>query len=90
MANRSRLLAALLLLPLCSAAAEDAKPIPKVGACPPGYHGSGKYCVPPERVKPAIEKLGACPPGYYSGRRRGTGRTGNSGFRGRVRRGRVP
>jgi len=52
--------------PLRSVAAEDAKPIPKLGTCPPGYHGSGKYCVPRERAKPAIEKLGACPPDYYS------------------------
>jgi hypothetical protein len=61
------LLAALLLLsPLTASAADDPKPIPKNGACPPGYYSSGHYCVPREQAKPVIAREGPCPPGYYS------------------------
>ena len=55
-----------LLFPLLGMAAEDPKPVPKTGACPPGYYSSGSYCVPSERAKPVIGKDGPCPPGYYS------------------------
>jgi len=55
-----------LLFWVASALAGDVKPIPKAGACPPGYYSSGKYCVPRKSANPVIEKHGACPPGYYS------------------------
>ena len=60
-------LAALVLLssPLVTAAA-DLKPVPKTGACPPGYSSAGNYCVPNKSAKPVIGKDGPCPPGYYS------------------------
>ncbi len=67
MSRPARLLAALALLPpLLVTAAEEPKPIPKTGACPPGYYSSGNYCVPRQDAKPVIDKQGACPPGYYS------------------------
>ena len=60
-------LAALVLLsPLLATAAGEIKPIPKTGACPPGYYSSGNYCVPNKSAKPVISKDGPCPPGYYS------------------------
>ncbi len=67
MFGRAALLAALALLfsPLVTAAA-DPKPVPKTGACPPGYYSSGNYCVPNQSAKPVIGKDGPCPPGYYS------------------------
>ncbi|MCC7280268.1 MAG: hypothetical protein IT487_18385 [Chromatiaceae bacterium] len=57
---------ASLLFWVGGALAGDVKPIPKDGACPPGYYSSGKYCVPRKSANPVIEKQGACPPGYYS------------------------
>ena len=61
------LLSALTLIaPSLALAAEDIKPIPKTGPCPPGYYSSGNYCVPNKSAKPVIGKDGPCPPGYYS------------------------
>jgi hypothetical protein len=44
-----------------------AQAIPKVGACPSGYHASGGACVPnygSRTAPPALPKLGTCPSGY--------------------------
>jgi hypothetical protein len=62
----SQIGAVSLLLWVASAPAADVKPIPKDGACPPGYYSSGNYCVPRKTANPVIGKQGACPPGYYS------------------------
>lgn len=56
---------ALLSTPLLTAA-EDPKPVPKAGPCPPGYYSAGNYCVPNKSAKPVIGKDGPCPPGYYA------------------------
>lgn len=65
--RRAALLAAFALLstPLLTAA-EDPKPVPKTGPCPPGYYSAGNYCVPNKSAKPVIGKDGPCPPGYYA------------------------
>ena len=49
---------ASLLFWVASALAGDVKPIPKAGACPPGYYSSGNYCVPRKAAHPVIEKHG--------------------------------
>ena len=70
MFGRSALLATLVILSLsrisAASAAADIHPVPKTGACPPGYYSSGNYCVPNKSAKPVIGKDGPCPPGYYS------------------------
>ena len=46
MFRRAAPLAALALLTsLLATAAGEIKPIPKTGACPPGYYSSGNYCL---------------------------------------------
>lgn len=60
------LLATGLLIFFAAAMAAGVKPVPKRGACPPGYSTSGAYCVPREKAKRAIEKQGACPAGYHT------------------------
>ena len=67
MSGRFAPLVALVLLSLTRfSAAADIQPVPKTGACPPGYYSSGNYCLGRPDSKTVIEKLGPCPPGYYS------------------------
>lgn len=47
-------------------AAPAAQPLLRSGACPTGYHSSGKYCVPGPAARYAIERNGACPSGYFA------------------------
>jgi hypothetical protein len=44
----------------------SAQPMPKIGACPSGYHHSGGYCAPSSTAGPAIAKTGQCPTGYHA------------------------
>ena len=44
----------------------SAQPMPKIGACPSGYHHSGGYCAPGSTAGPAISKTGQCPSGYHA------------------------
>lgn len=41
-------------------------PLPKVGACPAGYHPDGQMCVPRPEAMPAVLKNGPCPSGWHS------------------------
>src|SRR3954447_3378482 len=43
-----------------------AQPMPKIGACPSGYHHSGGHCAPSSTPGPAIAKIGQCPSGYHA------------------------
>lgn len=36
----------------------------KDGACPSGYHQSGRYCVG-FNAAPVVERIGPCPSGYH-------------------------
>ncbi|MBM4200352.1 MAG: hypothetical protein FJ189_03605 [Gammaproteobacteria bacterium] len=59
-------LACLLGGPVGVAAAPPTPmPLPKQGACPPGYSPSGAYCVPGRQGRYALPKQGACPAGYF-------------------------
>src|SRR3954469_21933897 len=42
------------------------QPLPKIGACPSGYHHSGGYCAPSSTAGPAIAKTGQCPSEYHA------------------------
>jgi hypothetical protein len=46
----------------------SAQPMPKIGACPSGYHHSGGYCAPSSTAGPAIAKTGQCPSEYHPSR----------------------
>jgi hypothetical protein len=43
-----------------------ARPVAKVGPCPPGYHTNGRSCDPGEGSAYALVKRGPCPPRYRS------------------------
>jgi hypothetical protein len=46
----------------------SAQPMPKIGACPSGYHHSGGYCAPSSTAGPAIAKTGDYCLGQKGGR----------------------
>ena len=52
---------------ILAAPASAAEPVPRKGDCPPGYWGTGSYCVPSQPDAPkAILRIGnTCPPAYY-------------------------
>ena len=42
------------------------QPVPKVGACPSGWHASGGYCAPNSKdALPIVPKIGVCPSGWH-------------------------
>ena len=64
------LVGVVVIVPLVVAVAraqQPVRPLPKLGACPSGYHTSSGYCVPNSggRSRGAIEKIGShCPVGF--------------------------
>jgi hypothetical protein len=55
-----------LLVGLALLSPASAQPMPKIGACPSGYHPSGGYCAPGTTAGPALPKTGQCPSGYHA------------------------
>ena len=55
-----------LVLGLALLSPASAQPMPKIGACPSGYHHSGGYCAPSSTAGPAIAKTGQCPREYHA------------------------